>query len=320
MRQWRVGTLSMGLLLLSSGIGLLYAQLNRIAVMDLALKWWPLILILLGIEVLIQYYFRKDEQSKIKYDGFSIIMILIIVFSGVAIQTASHFGLTDYVQRELRSADYELTTPTTKVDAGKARNIIIHAESAPHLVVRDSSSQEVSIYGRGHIRAESREEAVKKLAENVQVTSRQDGDTLYIDLEAGIYLYNYYLTLPANAAIEMELNSTSIDISPASINNNWVIKGGSRTKVTLMPGANILVSVLDANPSSIYGNVSWLDRDGKTLVDLRQEQQARDNYGEMNENPDNSPSEPILLQTTVGKPDHKLTLMESSEVSVNILP
>ncbi len=319
MRQWRVGTLSMGLLLLSSGIGLLYAQLNRIAVMDLALKWWPLILILLGIEVLIQYYFRKDEQSKIKYDGFSIIMILIIVFSGVAIQTASHFGLTDYVQRELRSADYELTTPTTKVDAGKARNIIIHAESAPHLVVRDSSSQEVSIYGRGHIRAESREEAVKKLAENVQVTSRQDGDTLYFDLEAGIYLSNYYLTLPANAAVEMELGGTSVDISPASINNNWIIKGGSRTKMTILPDSDLLVSVYDTDINTIHGNVAWVTGDGKALTTLLQEEQARQNSGQM-PGDEGDISRSFVLQAKTGQGNHRVVLMGSGEVNITQLP
>lgn len=37
MRQWRVGTVSMGLLLLFSGIGLLYAQFNQLTVAHVAL-------------------------------------------------------------------------------------------------------------------------------------------------------------------------------------------------------------------------------------------------------------------------------------------
>lgn len=319
MRQWRVGTLSMGLLLLGSGIGLLYAQINRIAVMDIVLKWWPLIIILLGIEVLIQYYFRKDEESKIKYDGFSIFMILIIVFSGVAIQTASHFGLVAYVQNELRSADYELTTPTTKVDASKVSSIVIHAESAPHLIVRDSSSREVSIYGRGHIRAASRKEAVKKLDESVQVTSRQDGDTLYVDLETGIYLSNYYLTLPANAAVEMELGGTSADMNPTSINNNWIIKGGSQIRLTILPDSNLLVSVYDTDINAIHGNVAWVTRDGKALETLLQEARVRQNSGQMPED-EGDISRSFVLQAKIGQGDHRLVMMGSSEVNITQLP
>jgi len=320
MRQWRVGTLSMGLLLMGSGLGLLYAQFNRITVVDLVLKWWPLIFILLGVEVLVQYYFRKSEDSKIKYDVFSIFIIFIIVLTGVAIQTASEFGLTAYVQNEIRSQNFELTSPSTKVDVSKVRSIVIHAENAPHLVVRDSSTRELSIYGRGNLRAESREMAVKKLAEGMRVSSRQEGDTLYVDLETGVHLFNYYLTLPGDIAAEIDLNGTSAELSPVRLSNNWIVKSGADTKVTLLPGTNLLVSVLDTNLDSIHGNVSWVDRDGKTLVELRQEKQAQENSSEMNGNHDDVSDQHLLLKAAVGKPDHKLTLVGASEVSVNVLP
>jgi len=320
MREWRVGTLSMGLLLMGSGIGLLYAQFNRIAVVDMTLKWWPLIFILLGVEVLVQYYFRKNEDSKIKYDVFSIFIILIIVLAGVAVQSASEFGLIDYAQKELKSDNFELTSLTTKVDASKAHNIIIHAESAPHLVVRDSSTKEVSIYGRGNVRAESRELAVKKLAEGMRVSSRQEGDTLYIDLEAGMYLSNYYLTLPSNVAVEMEVDGTSVELSPARLSNDWIVKDSADAKVTILPDANLLVSALDTNLESVHGNVSWVNRDGKTLAELRQQEQAGQTNGEMNGNYNEDWDQHVQLKAAVGKTDHKLTLVGASEVSVNVLP
>ncbi|MGE5392002.1 MAG: hypothetical protein ACM3PE_13170 [Deltaproteobacteria bacterium] len=320
MRQWRVGTLSMGLLLVGSGIGLLYAQFNKLAVVDLAMKWWPLIFILLGVEVLVQYYFRKDIDNKIKYDVFSIFIILIIVVTGVVIQTTSELGLSAYLQSEIRAQNFELTSPTTKVDASKARSIVIHAESAPHLVVRDSSAKEISIYGRGNIRAESREMAVKQLAEGVQVSSRQEGDILYVDLEAGLYLSNYYLTLPGDIAAEFDLNGTSAELSPVSLSNNWLVKGGSDTRVTLLPDTNLQINLLDTNLDTIHGNVSWVDRNGKTLVELRQEKQAQQINGEMNENYNEDSDQLMELKTVVGKPDHKLTLVGPSEVSVNVLP
>jgi hypothetical protein len=79
MRKWRVGTLSMGILLIIVGILLLYGELNGISTINLIFTWWPVILITLGIEVLAHVYFSIEESPKIKYDGFSIFIILLIV-------------------------------------------------------------------------------------------------------------------------------------------------------------------------------------------------------------------------------------------------
>ena len=78
MRQWRVGTVSMGLRLLFSGIGLLYAQFNQLTVAHVSLTWWPVLFVVLGIEVLVQNYLNRKQESKIKYDIFSIFIILLI--------------------------------------------------------------------------------------------------------------------------------------------------------------------------------------------------------------------------------------------------
>ncbi|MDD3889484.1 MAG: hypothetical protein PHR65_06145, partial [Syntrophomonadaceae bacterium] len=85
MRQWRVGTLSMGLLLIVLGAGLIFAQVNKVAVIDVLLNWWPLLFILLGAEVLVQIGLNKDEVIKVKYDIFSIIIVFIIVMTGLAV-------------------------------------------------------------------------------------------------------------------------------------------------------------------------------------------------------------------------------------------
>ena len=78
MRQWRVGTLTMGLVLVLSGIGLLYAQFDRAGAVGSLLQWWPDIFVLLGIEVLVQNYWKKDEGSGLRYDILSIIIVSFI--------------------------------------------------------------------------------------------------------------------------------------------------------------------------------------------------------------------------------------------------
>lgn len=313
MREWRVGTLSMGLLLVASGIGLLYGQFNQVGVAQLAFKWWPLIFVVLGIEVLVQYYFRSSSQSKINYDIFSIFIILIIVTAGVVIQTAAQFGVTDYVQREIRSDNYDLTSPTSRIDASKAKNIVIHAEDGCRLIVRDSASQKVSIYERGHVKAETRQEALRILKDNVKVSSRLEGDTLYIDLDGNMYPNNYYVTLPAQAAVELERSGTQVEISPSAATHDWVLKGDGYTRASIPSGASLLVSTMDTDIESIHGNIAWTSWDGKTLFDLLKAEQALQAQGQ-------SGNQAPELQAKIGKGEHKLTIIGSSEITVNVLP
>jgi membrane-bound ClpP family serine protease len=79
MRKWRVGTFSMGILLILVGILLLLGELSGISSVKLIFTWWPLILITLGLEVLAHVYFSGQESPTVKYDGFSIFIILLII-------------------------------------------------------------------------------------------------------------------------------------------------------------------------------------------------------------------------------------------------
>lgn len=79
MKGWRVGTLSMGVLLILVGALLLYGQLSGVSTIELIFNWWPVVLILLGIEVLTYVYLSRSEQPNVKYDGFSIFIIIFII-------------------------------------------------------------------------------------------------------------------------------------------------------------------------------------------------------------------------------------------------
>lgn len=82
-RQWRVGTLSMGLLLVALGIIMLVSQILNTSVIEHIFKWWPVVLILIGIEILIYVFLSKQEEPKVKFDVFSIIIISIIMITSV---------------------------------------------------------------------------------------------------------------------------------------------------------------------------------------------------------------------------------------------
>ena len=90
MRKWRVGTFSMGMLLISIGVILLAGQISGISSAKLIFSWWPIILVILGIEVLAHVYFSKEEQPKVKYDGFSIFIIIFIIIASTVIYSIGY--------------------------------------------------------------------------------------------------------------------------------------------------------------------------------------------------------------------------------------
>lgn len=74
----RVGTLTLGIVLIVFGI-LFVARIIQPAInYDFILNCWPLILILLGAEILVSYILNKED--KIKYDGWAIALIVLLSF------------------------------------------------------------------------------------------------------------------------------------------------------------------------------------------------------------------------------------------------
>ncbi len=104
MKAKRVGTISMALVLIFFGIMLLMSQFMFISAIELFIKLWPAILIIIGLEVL-YYIYKNGEEIKIKYDVFSIFIVILILLTNIAIYGLMETGVMDLiklnVQREI---------------------------------------------------------------------------------------------------------------------------------------------------------------------------------------------------------------------------
>lgn len=74
MRTWRVGSISMGTLLLFLGVLLLLSQLAGWDSSHVLAGWWPVLLIVLGAEILVYLFQSKEEKPLLKYDFLSILL------------------------------------------------------------------------------------------------------------------------------------------------------------------------------------------------------------------------------------------------------
>ena len=93
MKRWRVGSLSMGLILVAFGILLLVSLIAKINVINVIYMLSPIILICLGIEILLHLFVKNGDENevKIKYDFLSIIFISIVLCIGTGVYILTGF-------------------------------------------------------------------------------------------------------------------------------------------------------------------------------------------------------------------------------------
>lgn len=333
MRQWRVGTFSMGLLLLCTGIGLLYAQFQPAPVVISILKWWPVIFIILGVEVLLQSYLMKDEESKIKYDLFSIFIIFFIVIAGMGLQVAGKVGLSSYIQENITSKQYSLQTNHEIALEKNIQKVVIEAENGPRLKVRTGTGDSIQCNAQASIRAQSEAQAQQVLQENTQLNTRRDGNTLYLNLgfstANNCYGTAYSLILPERLAVELEHQDTSLQIMTGQITKDWLIRGNGDLDITLAPQSNLTMYAISPRPLTLKGNLNWITPDGQPLIKLQEEDGAQEEYQEtvqsnqitINSDQEKVDEATIQAQAQLGSGQYKMTVIhKGDEISVNQLP
>lgn len=89
MIQRRVGTLTFGLLMIVLGILYLLITVFNIHIEEYILKFWPIILISLGIETLTLNKLSIKNNIELKYDLLSFFLIIIMIFFCFSIYTAN---------------------------------------------------------------------------------------------------------------------------------------------------------------------------------------------------------------------------------------
>lgn len=254
MRQWRVGTISMGLLLVGGGLALLAAQCNARAI-TVALHWWPLLLVVLGIEVLVYTYLKKSEDGRVRYDVFSIFIILFLVLSGVGLKTAQDAGITGWVQEQMRLSDFTIALPETQVQIpSRVQKIVLSSEQNSQLEIRSTPVEMMLAGGNATVRAESKEEARQMADQALKVTTREAGNTLFITLSGG---HDINICLPSRVELEVNAPGQKVALTADQVQGNYVIIGDSDSEVFLPAGADLSITAINDAPGRIRGNLAW---------------------------------------------------------------
>lgn len=327
MRQWRVGTLSMGLLLLSAGVGLLLAQFDGQKAFNLAMRWWPLILIILGIEVLIYTWSRKNEEGRVKYDLFSIIMVVFLIFTALGLKLVQDVGLAQYITKQLQLTEFNprLGDKSIAVDSS-VQKVVIDTGQMINLELRISDVPAISMSGEAWVKANNLEEARQAAEQEFRAESRQEGSTQYVNLGSKSQVKCQVL-IPSRVALEVNGNPHRFSLIMEEIKNDCLIRTSENPIIILPAQADVLLTVMGLSSQEIDSNLSWValkkaaggETPSGAVSSGRVESPGR--TGENTRGQNINETIPAHLQAQLGNGSHKLTLIsKGGMVKINQLP
>lgn len=260
MRKWRVGTVSMGIILIATGLLLLISELNGINGARIILRWWPVILIILGIEVLAYLGLSKssgEEQPKLKFDGLSIFLTIFIVLFSSGAYAASSFlnsGFSSILLNEYGLYEHE-TVLNKNYDikaAGVGKLQISNTQG--EILVEKTTGDKILIDAAITIKSNGNEDTEKLAQSLIEIT---EGETLKVNTRTVGALQgnnHYQVTVDYVIKVPKELSYT--------VNNSY----GQITMKDLTGNADVQGEYGAIAISRIAGDVKIRNSYAETMV------------------------------------------------------
>jgi hypothetical protein len=282
MRTWRVGTISMGATLLLLGIILLCSQLFNLNLTQVMVAWWPIILVVLGIEILVYLFLSRNEKPFLKYDMLSIFLVGILGTVGIGFAILSSTGLVEKAAEVLDRKDQSFDLPEfTKDLTDSVKRVVVQSGNSP-LTIEGVSGSEVAMFGTYRAAISGKDELVK--TPNDYLSVQQKGDTLYISLKelpSGIgpfdtsYDINPTILVPFNVKLEVT-GENSITLKPRMLLSDWTVQDASHVKLYVQDTSDVLVTATGVG--DFQGK-----EDKWTLEEVRKQPVEGEGEGELDE-------------------------------------
>lgn len=309
MRTWRVGTFSMGASLLLLGIFLLLSQILGYKLLHVLASWWPVILVVLGAEILIFLLVSKQEKPLLKYDFLSIFFVGILGTVGIGFAVISSTGILEKVNDALQREERTLELPSLeqKINS-KIQRVVVNTERYS-LAIEGTQENEITMFGTYRALSGKNERLISKTEDYVSV--KEKGDTLYVNVKGlpseslGPFDRSASLSatilIPSHVKLEVIGNDNSISLKPRSLKNDWAVDGSSHLSIQIENSSDVKVTA--SGVQEIQGDLTkW------NII----KEPSTDEEGNEYENG-------IIKEATYqnGEGNHQLQILNSYQVSLN---
>ncbi|SER18827.1 hypothetical protein SAMN04487944_101562 [Gracilibacillus ureilyticus] len=250
MRQWRVGSISMGITLIGLGVILFISQFTNWEINKIALLWVPVLLIVLGVEILVYLYLAKSEQPVIKYDVFSILFITFISCVSIGFYVGASSGVLAAIDGYINEEERTGALPLMEETVGENVEKIVIDSSNHFSKITANNTKQVSIFGTYQTNTD------QQVTEAEVASFHQIGETLYVSLflpparNGWNYQYtNFYptISLPADIDVEVIGHTSQLNVNLADIKANWYVEAADAAHLKNKQASDINLSIEHVN-------------------------------------------------------------------------
>ncbi|NOU95002.1 hypothetical protein GC093_17495 [Paenibacillus sp. LMG 31456] len=182
MKKWRVGTLSMGITLVLLGAVLFISQWKGLQAFDAFITWWPIIFVLLGLEIVLYLSFSKKENSIVSYDMMSILFVGVLCIGCLGFTMLASVGLLGEVRSMMGAIDETKDLPAVKETVADGVKKVIVQSQDQSVKVDKSQERSVQVFGTYRSRVKQGEQS-QPLEKEQFVAVRTIGDTMYVQVK-----------------------------------------------------------------------------------------------------------------------------------------
>ncbi|WML37930.1 hypothetical protein RCG19_11790 [Neobacillus sp. OS1-2] len=251
MRTWRVGTFSMGASLLLLGLFLFFSKFLGLDLIQVMTAWWPLLLVVLGIEILLYLFLSRQEKPVLKYDFLSIFFVGVIGTVGIAFAVLNATGLMDKAEEVMAREERSFELPAFSYQMDDSIKRVVVRTVGYDMTIEATEEKEVSMFGTYRVQTAKKEKLLKSADDFMAATKK--GDTLYLNVktlpsEIGPFDSQGSLAgtilVPGNVKLEVIGNGNSLTLKPRSLANDWNIESASSIVVDAAENSNLKVSAI----------------------------------------------------------------------------
>ncbi|MFZ7942700.1 MULTISPECIES: hypothetical protein [Bacillaceae] len=301
MRTWRVGTFSMGASLLFLGLFLFFSKFLGLNLVQVMTAWWPLLLVVLGIEILLYLFLSRQEKPILKYDFLSIFFVGVIGTIGIAFAVVNATGLMDKAEEVMAREERSFELPAFSYQMEDSIKRVVVRTVGYDMTIEATEEKEVSMFGTYRVQTAKKEKLLKSADDFI--AANQKGDTLYLNLkslpnEMGPFYSEGMaagtILVPKDVKLEVIGNGNSLTLKPRTLANDWNIESVSSIVVDVAENNNLKVSAVGVE------NVSG--KDGEWQVSEK-------------ESSDNETGKNAVYQLGEGK--YRINIAKAYDVSLN---
>ena len=317
MRTWRVGTFSMGASLLFLGIFLLLSQIFGYKLISVMMSWWPIILIVLGIEILVFLFISRQEKPFLKYDFLSIFFVGIIGTIGIGFAIVSSTGILEKMSEVLQREERTLDLPEVEYRLNNGiERVVVDTGSFP-LLIEGTSGNDVALFGTYSAYAGKKEKLISNVEDYVSI--REKGDTIYVTVKGFpreiVGPFDRYgslsatILIPNDVKLEVNGNHSDITLKPRNLMNNWSINRASNLDLQIENKSDIKVTAVGLQ--QIQGQRNMWETNGEQVEITVEENDTEEVYAS------DDAIDQAIFQT--GQGSHHLQITNSYRVGLSVV-